>query len=191
MQIIQPETTIPFIYNWTQMPKENAAKYGNSIHAYIFDTGLNKVCPPYLHILLGNAKRHHDLLELKCHELVTAIAIHLATTDVPLSDSLFELYVQKLRHNQVLEKEKDWIHPPPPNRSMVYTCKHITGKVLWAVIVPGYRQHNTCSTLCHSIENSVSTLCDATHIADMSEAICQKFPTSNSLYSKMHISVSW
>ena len=53
-----------------------------------------------------------------------------------------------------------------------------------------YFQYNVYSTLCHSIENSASTLCDATHIADMSEAICQKFLTLNSLYSKVHTSVS-
>ena len=68
--------------------KKNAAKYRNSIHAPIFDIRLNQVCPPYLHILLGITKRHHDLLELECHELDKAIAIHLATTDVPLTDSV-------------------------------------------------------------------------------------------------------
>ena len=41
--------------------KKNAAKYENAIHTPIWDIRINQVCPPYLHILLGITKRHHDL----------------------------------------------------------------------------------------------------------------------------------
>ena len=81
-QITNPKQQYHLYITERKRQKKNAAKYGNSIHAYIFDIGLNKVSPPpYLHILLGNAKRHHDLLELECHELVKAIAIHTHTIE--------------------------------------------------------------------------------------------------------------
>ena len=42
----------------------------------VWHISINHVCPPYLHILLGIVKRHHDMLEKECH------SIDLQITDV-------------------------------------------------------------------------------------------------------------
>ena len=52
-----------------QSVKSKPAQYNNVIHEPICDIELSNVCPPYLHILLGIVKKHHDLLEQECHAI--------------------------------------------------------------------------------------------------------------------------
>ena len=49
--------------------KENASRYLNCIHAPLLDIPLERVCPPYLHILLGIVLKHHRLLEIAADRL--------------------------------------------------------------------------------------------------------------------------
>ncbi len=69
--------------------KAKAAQYYNAIRAPIWDIQLNYVCPPYLHILLGIVKKHHDLLEEACHLIDLDLAKAVAEIVGPVSDSEF------------------------------------------------------------------------------------------------------
>ena len=59
--------------------KKNAKAYNNVIHQPLLkiDENLLQVTPPYLHLLLGIAKKHHTLLEHDCHHLDKEIAKHI------------------------------------------------------------------------------------------------------------------
>ena len=57
---------------------KKAKAYSNAIHDPLFDVPLTQVAPPYLHILLGISKRHHDILEKDCHALDKQIGVTLA-----------------------------------------------------------------------------------------------------------------
>ena len=74
--------------------KAKAAQYNNCIGEILWDVPVRCVCPPYLHILPGVVKRHHDLLESECHKLDVAIAKDIAISPVTLSDSIFHKHVQ-------------------------------------------------------------------------------------------------
>ena len=54
--------------------KKEAAKFNNALHTPLLQIELEKVSPPYLHILLGVVLKHHKLLEDSAHTLDTEIA---------------------------------------------------------------------------------------------------------------------
>ena len=58
--------------------KTKAAKHHNVIRCPVFQIELDRVCPPYLHIVLGIMKKNHSLLEQKCHRLDEKLADCLA-----------------------------------------------------------------------------------------------------------------
>ena len=78
--------------------KSEASSYNNVVHRPLWDIQLERVCPPYLHILLGIVKKHHDLLVEACHQIDKSIAEDLAEQK-PLKtpETLFEHYVAKMR----------------------------------------------------------------------------------------------
>ena len=47
--------------------KHIAKLHNNAIRRPLLDIELDQVAPPYLHILLGITKKHHDLLEEQCN----------------------------------------------------------------------------------------------------------------------------
>ena len=49
--------------------KKHAAKYFNALHSPLLYIPLERVAPPYLHILLGIVLKHHHLLEKAAHRL--------------------------------------------------------------------------------------------------------------------------
>ena len=53
--------------------KKEAAKFNNALHTPLLQIELEKVSPPYLHILLGVVLKHHKLLEDSAHTLDTEI----------------------------------------------------------------------------------------------------------------------
>ena len=61
-------------YKHAGKQKSNAKMFNNVIRKPILDIELEQVVPPYLHILLGVVKKHHDLLEADCHSLDKEIA---------------------------------------------------------------------------------------------------------------------
>ena len=86
--------------------KTKAALYHNCVREPLWDLPIRCVCPPYLHVLLGIVKRHHDLLETACHELDIGIAKEVAKTVDPLDDNLFHKHVQLYRDISVLRAAK-------------------------------------------------------------------------------------
>ena len=54
--------------------KKEVSKYHNALHRPLTGIQLDKVCPPYLHMLLGIVLKHHKLLEDTAHRLDTKIA---------------------------------------------------------------------------------------------------------------------
>ena len=59
-------------------PKEQAKLYHNVTTPPIWDIEIDHVTPPYLHILLGIVKKHHDLLEEHCYNLDKQLAMAIA-----------------------------------------------------------------------------------------------------------------
>ena len=51
-----------------------ASSYHNIIHEPLWKISIQNVCPPYLHILVGIVKKHHNLLERDLHEVDLEIA---------------------------------------------------------------------------------------------------------------------
>ena len=89
--------------------KEKVSQFNNVLHPPLWRIPLARVCPPYLHILLGVVKKHHDLLEEHCHKIDLAIAQELASKQNNVEpQTLFEKYVYNLRkmNQKTSEKEK-------------------------------------------------------------------------------------
>ena len=55
--------------NWTWQEKKTVKKFNNVLSKPVWNVNLKNVCPPYLHVLLGVVKRHHDLLEKDGHNI--------------------------------------------------------------------------------------------------------------------------
>ena len=60
--------------------KKIAKLYNNAIRRPLVNIERDHVTPPYLHILLGITKKHHDLLEDECHSLDKLIGQSLASS---------------------------------------------------------------------------------------------------------------
>ena len=78
---------------------KNAKAFNNVIHQPLSDVPLSQVAPPYLHILLGVGKKHHDLLEKDCHTLDKNIAASMAESlhETLETKTCFGKYVNKLK----------------------------------------------------------------------------------------------
>ena len=75
----------------------NARNYNNVIHCPLWHVLIKNVCPPYLHIMLGIIKKHHELLEEACHLLDEAIAHKMAKDGVcGTTNSDFDKHVAEL-----------------------------------------------------------------------------------------------
>ena len=88
--------------------KTYASECNNIIHNPLWPVAVSRVCPPYLHILLGVVKKHHDLLECACHDIDLLIAKEIAEceVDVPiLNITLFEEYIKKMRQIRRLTQD--------------------------------------------------------------------------------------
>ena len=106
--------------------KVNAQQFYNAINMPVFEIKIKQVCPPYLHILLGIVKRHHDLLEDECHLIDKAIGRDKAKLSANLTDTQFHQYVKKckkiidlknLRTSVVQRLERD--HDKIPLRNLL------------------------------------------------------------------------
>ena len=62
--------------------QKTAKLFNNVIRKTIVEVKLERVAPPYLHILLGILNKHYDLLENECHSLDEQIAKAVAKSDV-------------------------------------------------------------------------------------------------------------
>ena len=72
----------------------------------VWNIPLRQVCPPYLHILLGIVKKHHEMLESSCHDLDLKIAEDLAqTSDQTDETTKYGSFVATLRKKIKLKKK--------------------------------------------------------------------------------------
>ena len=73
-------TLVALTHDHTQFIKKGGGKINlascshNVCREPLWDNKINQTCPPYLHILLGIVKRHHDLLEKELREVDLRIA---------------------------------------------------------------------------------------------------------------------
>ena len=58
---------------------KHASLYYNCLHAPILNIEIDKVAPPYLHILLGIVQKHHTLLEEAADRIDTKIMENIQT----------------------------------------------------------------------------------------------------------------
>ena len=92
-------------YKMTGCTKSKAAQNHNVIHEPLMSIPLSHVCIPYLHILLGLQKMHHEFLEVECHQIDEQIAQEYAHTDLnPEPETVFGVYVSKLCRLKQMEK---------------------------------------------------------------------------------------
>ena len=61
--------------------KRQASQYNNCINAPLLNIQLDKISPPYLHILLGIILKHHHLLELAADDIDKTIYNTTTNTD--------------------------------------------------------------------------------------------------------------
>ena len=88
--------------------KELAPEYQNAIHPPLWSVPVARVCPPYLHILLGVVKRHHDLLEDECNKVDVMIGEEKAkeqATEPVINATLYDEYVMKLRRANMISDD--------------------------------------------------------------------------------------
>ena len=67
--------------------KQHAKRFNNVVSRAVWNIPLRQVCPPYLHILLGIVKKHHEMLESACHDLDLKIAEDLAQTSDQIDET--------------------------------------------------------------------------------------------------------
>lgn len=90
-----------FIQNGANIKEQS--KFHNAVHSPILSIPVNTICPPYLHILLGITKKHHDLMEAQCHQIDLSLAIDQAKQGGTLSGQLFDRYVSSMKEKVKLE----------------------------------------------------------------------------------------
>ena len=88
--------------------KKKAKAYNNVAHQPIFNIDLAQVVPPYLHVLLGIVKKHHDYLEQECHEIDKNIADSLAKSGDYENKTPFGEYVNSQKTAQKYEEKKNY-----------------------------------------------------------------------------------
>ena len=86
-----------------------ASSYHNVIHEPLWEISIQSVCPPYLHILLGIVKKHHDLLEKDLHEVDLEIAREIEMSKSKLDNTLFHKYIQNQRSHRKLRNELGYL----------------------------------------------------------------------------------
>ncbi|GFN85156.1 amine oxidase, partial [Plakobranchus ocellatus] len=85
-----------------------AKHYNNVIRSPMLPLSIIHTAVPYLHILLGVVKKHHQLLEFQCDRIDREIAADMAQnkTDTELLPPNYGAYIQTLRKIEKLEEKK-------------------------------------------------------------------------------------
>ena len=86
---------------------KKAKAYNNAIHDPLFDVPLTQVAPPYLHILLGISKKHHDILEKDCHALDKQTGVRRQWKEICQQNTVWKNLSTNFRTwNKTLKKKK-------------------------------------------------------------------------------------
>jgi biotin operon repressor len=87
--------------------KEKAKDCYNVVGTPIWNIDISNVCPPYLHLLLGIVKKHHDNLLDDCHQIDKQIADCLSNEEhicERVSEKISPTYRHIVKHMQKLKK---------------------------------------------------------------------------------------
>ena len=181
--------------------------YNNVVAAPIWDIELTHIAPPYLHILLGVVKKHHDLLEQECHDLDKALAELLSKEDNPNIKNACPAFrksvtqIKSLRRRIRLDQLKTltvfpMLFGPITAGLDVVLKKH-------KIFTQAYHSRSFIGNHCHkyltdpvikeltdSIVLQASQLTQNANIHTAAERICRKFASLNSLFAEVHTRVS-
>ena len=95
--------------------KGNATKFNNTVTSAVWHTSINHVCPPYLHVLLGIVKRHHDMLEKQCHSVDLEITDILANRREKVEHKIWLIHHQQAMQSYLskgrLDRNRNWQLP--------------------------------------------------------------------------------
>ena len=129
-------------YKRSKRKNKKAKEFNNAIRAPILRVDVDHVSPPYLHILLGTTKKHHDLLVAESDALDQKIGEKLAENEHQESGekftSDFKKYINEWREIKVLEARKreletTFLFRDPSNNTPLATFKakqaHIKDKI--------------------------------------------------------------
>ena len=87
--------------------KSMASQFDNCITEPIWDIPIDHVAPPYLHVLLGIVKKHHDMLVDTCHRIDILIAEEMSTNSTAVDNNPFGRFVCHLRQMRKLMDLRD------------------------------------------------------------------------------------
>ena len=85
--------------------KQHAKRFNNVVSRPVWNIPLEHVCSPYLHILLGIVKKHHEMLESGCHDQDLKIVDLAQTSDQIDGNTKYGSFVATLRKKINLEKK--------------------------------------------------------------------------------------
>ena len=184
-----------------------ARVYNNVVSAPIWDIELTHVAPPYLHILLGVVKKHHDLLEQECHDLDKALAELLSKEDNPNIKHASPAFrksvtqIKSLRRRGRLDQLKTLTVFPMLSGPITAGLDVVLKK--HKIYAQAYHSRSFIGNHCHkyltdpvikeltdSIVLQASQLTQNANIHTAAERIRRKFASLNSLFAEVHRRVS-
>lgn len=186
--------------------KTKAKEDMNVILPNVWDIQLDHIAPPYLHILLGLVKKHHDLLAEEVHELDQKIAVDLAREKHPRMHGMtegFKLKVRELR-NRPKKMANPWKglkpftkHQGPVAQRLNKVLKDhkITPQAYYSGAFVGnhcnkYLKTDVYTAICCSVEAATYDATSKSDTLSVATGIKNKFLRLNELYSRVHGLVS-
>ena len=174
--------------------KKKAAACKNVINYPLFKVPLCHVCPPYLQIVLGIVKKHHDMLENECHKLDKDIATYFAQTNQPVDKNThFGKHVTKLRKEKRNKSKpagelKNGTGPVASNLDAVLNKHRIVQKAYHGRSFVGnhckkYLQPQVSGDITSSVPKTALQLASHQEILTKAEIIHQKFGQLFELFS--------
>ena len=176
-QPVLPERTLRSIksdlrkYKRAGSKKKTAKAYNNAVLSPIWDIELTHVAPPYLHLLLGIVKKHHDLLERDCHCIDKQIAQSLAKEETPNLTGTNPEFRTSVQHFQRL-RHQNRMHL----MDNVTIFPLLSGPVT-ANLDAVQKQHKICTQAYHSrsfIGNHCNKYLKANVINDLTDSVLRK-----------------
>jgi hypothetical protein len=157
----------------------------------IWEISPSHIVPPYLHILLGVVKKHHDLLEVDLHNIGHNIALDLSKqpqADLSGLDPMFAKWVRKKYKFTDFNK----LHGPVTKHvNSVLEQRGITKQAYHSHSFVGnhcnlYLTESTIEDIKEAILHNTYQLTDDLYIQQIAEDVGQTFRTLNHLYARVH-----
>lgn len=181
--------------------------YNNVVTPHIWDIELDHVAPPYLHILLGVVKKHHDLLEKECHYLDKQIALSLSKESEVNHAGFHPDFTKAVKHLQRLRGENkmeqlkhvtvfsELCGPVTANLETILVTHNIVAQAYHSRSFIGnhcnrYLDEAVITDLGHGILQRTYQVTDDHDLHNDAEGIKTKFIKLNRLFSAVHRLVS-